>query len=152
MQGKQTGWQRLAQPGLVVELSYPSSTPHGYSVDRVEERVEGHPVAGDFERVHLTSPGSDELYVEVARFPARTPHDEYATHRPSLEQRFGVDSVTELTETSMRELPSWTYGFRWEEGERAVLLLQVGNDTYRVIYDPRSELSREVIATLSITE
>jgi len=52
----------------------------------------------------------------------------------------------------MRELPSWTYGFRWEEGERAVLLLQVGNDTYRVIYDPRSELSREVIATLSITE
>jgi hypothetical protein len=35
--------------------------------------------------------------------------------------------------------------------ERSVLLLRVGRDTYRIIYDPRSELNTEVIATLTIT-
>ena len=35
---------------------------------------------------------------------------------------------------------------------RKAVVLQVGRDTYRVIYDPRSELNDQVIATLTIAE
>jgi hypothetical protein len=50
----------------------------------------------------------------------------------------------------MGDRHAWTYGFRWERGERVVLLLQVDDDTYRVIHDPRSELNAEVVATLRV--
>jgi hypothetical protein len=102
--------------------------------------------------VHLTSPGSTELYVELMRFGGISPRDEYLQHRPYLEQRFGTGSVTELSETSLRGRAAWTYAFRWDEGERSVLLLEVDGDTYRVIYDPRSALNAGVIETLEVVE
>ena len=133
-----------------MEFSYPAVTPKGHAVERTEERTEDH--RGDMERVHLTSRDSRELYVEVVRFRELAPQDEYLHHRPYLEQRFGADSVTALAETSLREWPAWAYAFRWNEGERSVLLLQVASDTYRIIYDPRSELNAQVIATLTVAE
>jgi hypothetical protein len=36
--------------------------------------------------------------------------------------------------------------------ERAVLSLQVGRDTYRIISDPRARLNDDIIATVSIEE
>jgi hypothetical protein len=113
--------------------------------------VEGHPVAGDFERVHLSSPDG-ELYVEVARVANRTPQEEYDGHRPYLVQRFGREAVTGLTKTVFGEREAWTYGIRWDGGERSVLLLQVGVDTYRLIHDPRSELRARVVATLTVAD
>jgi hypothetical protein len=98
----------------------------------------------------VTSTGSDELYVELVRFQDLAPEDEYLSHRQVLEQRFGPGAVTELTQTTLRGLPAWSYGFRWEDGERSVLLLQVDEDTYRVIHDPRSPLNADVIATLRL--
>ena len=144
------GWQRLGHPGFKVDLRYPKVTPQGHAVDRAEERVNDH--RGDMERVHLTSRRSQKLYVEVARFRGLAPEDEYHDHRRYLEQRFGADAVAPLTETTVRERPAWAYAFQWDEGERAVLLLQVAGDTYRVIYDPRSELNAQVIATVTITD
>jgi hypothetical protein len=88
------------------------------------------------------------------RFGARGPEDEYLEHRPRLEERFGTGSVSALTETTLLERPAWAYSFRWdEEGrpmERAVLMLQVAGETYRIIYDPRSPLNDRVIATLTV--
>jgi hypothetical protein len=129
-----------------VELSYPAVTPQGRPVERTEDQ------RGDMERVHLTSRDSRELYVEVARFRDLAPRDEFLNHRRFLEQRFGADSITALTETTLRGRPAWAYAFRWDDGERSVLLLQVGRDTYRVIYDPRSELNDQVIATLTVVD
>jgi hypothetical protein len=144
------GWQPFAHPGFKVELSYPAVTPQGHAVERAEERIQDH--RGDIERVHLTSRESRELYVEVARFRELTPPDEYLSHKRYLEQRLGADSVTALTETSLRGRPAWAYAFRWDEGERSVLLLQVARDTYRILYDPRSQLNTQVVATLSVAE
>ena len=100
----------------------------------------------------MTSPGSDELYVELIRFRDLAPEDEYLNHLPFLEQRFGPGAVTELTETTLRGLPAWSYGFRWDDGERSVLLLRVDDDTYRVIHDPRSPLNADVVATLRVLD
>ena len=143
-------WQRFTHPRFRVEFSYPSPTPQGHEVERNEQRVQHH--RGDMERVHLSSPTSGELYFELARFAGITPQDEYANHRPYLEQRFGSGAVTELNETTLLGWPAWTYGIQWPEAERAVLLLQLEADTYRVIYDPRSELNDQVVATLTIVE
>lgn len=143
-------WQRFARPGFRVEFSYPAVTAQGHAVGRVEEQAVDH--RGDIERIHISSREGGELYVEVVRFRDLAPQDEYLRHRPYLERRFGADAVSELTETSLLGRPAWAYGFRWDEGERFALLLQVASDTYRVIYDPRSELNAEVLATLTVTE
>ena len=137
----------VVEPGFRVELDFPSVTPQGHAVERVA--VE-RPVGG--RGVHVTSPTSGELYVELIRFRDLTPEDEYSSHRPFLEQRFGPGAVTELTQTSLRGIPAWSYGIRWEGGERSVLLLQVDDDTYRVIHDPRSPLNADVVATLRVVE
>jgi len=147
-------WQRFRHPRFRLEFRYPEVTTEGQPVKRNEQRVEGH--RGEMERIHLSSPDRRELYFELARFGGIAPQDEYANHKPSLEERFGADSVTALTATRLHDRPSWTYAFHWDEQEgpmeRAVLLLQVGEDTYRVIYDPRSELNDQVIATLTIAD
>jgi hypothetical protein len=144
------GWQRLTRPGFRVELSYPAVTPQGRAAERVEEQAVDH--RGDIERVHISSGEGGDLYVELMRFRNLEPQDEYDGHRPYLERRFGADAVSDLTETSLLGRQAWAYDLRWDEGERSVLLLQVASDTYRVIYDPRSELNAEVLATLTLTE
>jgi hypothetical protein len=143
-------WKRFTRSGFRVEFSYPAVTPQGHAVERNEEPFR------DYARVHLSSPDRQELYLEVVRFDELAPEDEYLHHRPYLEKRFGADSITALTETSLQGRPAWTYGFRWDEGERtterSVFLLRMGRDTYRIIYDPRSQLNADVIATLTIAE
>ncbi len=152
MEGRE--WRRFTRLRFRVEFSYPEVTPHGQPVERNEQRVDDH--RGEMERIHLSSPDRRELYFELARFGGIAPQDEYANHKPYLEKRFGAGSVTALTATSLHDRPSWTYAFHWDEQkgpmERAALLLQVGEDTYRVIYDPRSELNDQVIATLTIAD
>ena len=145
-------WKRFT--GFGVEFSYPLTTPQGQTAEADEERVSDH--RGEMERVHVHSADREELYIEFARFRELTPQDEYAKHKPYLEQRFGAGSVTELTQTSLANRPAWTYSFRWNEGgrpmERAAILLQMGRDTYRIIRDPRSALNDHVLATLTFGE
>ena len=100
--------------------------------------------------MHLNSPDKHELYVEVVRFRDLSPQEEYERHRPHLEQRFGAGSLTPLKETTFGEDPAWTYGFRWEDSERSVLSLEVDGDTYRILWNPRSDLNSQVVATVVV--
>jgi hypothetical protein len=154
MESGSADWERFARPGFGLDFSYPAVTPHGQAVDRTEEHVVDH--RGDMQRIHLSSPDRSELYVEVARFRGIAPEEEYLNHSPYLKERFGADAVTELTGTTVLGREAWTYAFRWDEDgrpmERSALLLHVAGDTYRVIYDPRSKLNDEVIATIVITD
>ncbi len=150
MELEHADWPRFTRPGFRLEFCYPAVTPQGHAVERTEEQAVDH--CGDIERVHLTSRDCRELYVEVVRFRDLATQDEYLQHRQYLDQRFGAGSVSGLTETSLREWPAWAYAFRWDEGERSVLSFQVARDTYRIIYDPRSGLNTQVLATLTIAE
>jgi hypothetical protein len=145
-----SGWRRFDRPGFLLEFSYPDPTPNGQAVDRDDKSFLG------YARVHLSSPDRRELYLEVVRFHDVTPRDEYRLHRRHLVQRFGADSIRLLTETSVGDWPARSYGFGWvEEGrsvERSVLLIQLGGETYRIIFDPSSELNARVIATLTKVE
>ncbi len=127
-------WQRVTLSRA--EFSYPDPTPSGHPVVRRDSD------RGDVQRIHVSSPESGELYFEAGRFVGLTPQEEYERHRLYLEQRFGEGAVTELTDGR--------YAFRWSEGERAVVLIPDGHDTYRFIYDPRSALNDEVLATVAL--
>ena len=148
--GWSSDWERFARPGFRVEFSYPAVTPQGHTVERDDEPFR------DSARVHLSSPDRQELYLEVVRFDDLTPEDENLHHRAHLEKRFGADSIARLTQTELQGRPAWTYAFRWEEGERtmerSVLLVRIDRDTYRIIYDPRSQLNADVIASLTFVE
>jgi hypothetical protein len=141
-----SGWTRLTKPGFLVEFSYPDPTPDGQAVIRDEQSFR------EYARVHLSSPDRRELYLEVVRFHDLAPEDEYRQHKPYLELRFGADAISSLTATRVREWPAAAYSFGWtEQGqpvERSVLLVEVEGETYRIIFDPRSELNARVIATL----
>jgi hypothetical protein len=137
-------WRRFEHPGLNVVFSYPEVTPTGQRVERRDDEA----------RVHLMTSDRRELYFEVARFSNLTPQDEYEQHRPYLEQRFGDRSVSALSETTLAQGRAWRYDFGGPEGEgrleRSALLVEVAPDTYRIIYDPRSELNQRVLDTVTV--
>jgi hypothetical protein len=147
VESETSGWTRFTQAGFLLEFSYPDPTPDGQTVVRDEQSFRG------YKRVHLSSPDRREFYLEVVRFHDLVPQDEYRQHKLYLEQRFGADSISSLTDTRLRDWPASAYSFGWtEEGrsvERSVLLVQVAGETYRIIFDPRSELNARVIATLT---
>ena len=103
-------------------------------------------------RVHLVARQGREVYVEVFQFPNLTPGAEYARHRADLEQRFGPGAVGDLQASSLGTLAGWSYAFHWETGERAVMLLPIDGDTYRLISDPRAPLNNQILATVALVE
>ena len=142
-----SSWERLTRPGFAFELRYPRVTPQGQAVERTEEQARDH--RGDLERVHVASADRSELYVELARFRNLAPEDEYRSHRRALEHQFGAGSVSDLAATTVLDLPASTYSITWPDHERTVLMVQLGADTYRVIFNPRSALNHRVLETLT---
>ena len=140
------GWLEFSRPALRLRLRYPAVTPRGRPVESTEEEHDGA------HRVHLTAREGDEVYLELVRFPDLQPPEEYARHRAYLVGRFGPEAVSELTPSTLGGWPAFTYAFRGNGLERAVLSLQVGRDTYRIISDPRARLNHDIIATLTIEE
>ena len=138
------GWLEFSRPAFRLRFLYPAVTPQGRPVEITEEERDGA------HRVHLTAREGDEVYLEFVRFPDLQPPEEYARHRPYLVGRFGPEAVSELTQSSLRGWPAFTYAFRGPGLERAVLSFQVGRDTYRIISNPRVQLNDDIIATVSI--
>ena len=134
-------WQLFTDPRFELRFHYPATTPQGHSVEKTEDQHD------DVLRVHLVSRDSQELYFEVVEYPNLLPREEYEQHRAYLEQRFDDLAITELQETSLALLPAYAYSFKWDQGERAVLLIPKDQATYRVIYDPRSPLNAQVLST-----
>jgi hypothetical protein len=139
-----SGWLEFSRTAFKLRFLYPPVTPGGRPVEITEERHDGA------HRVHLTAREGGEIYLEFFRLPDLQPPDEYARHRAYLVGRFGPEAVSQLTETSLQGWPAWSYAFRGNGIERAVLSLQVGRDTYRIISDPRARLNDDIIATVSI--
>jgi hypothetical protein len=140
------GWLEFSRPTFKLRFLYPAVTPQGQPVEITEEKHE------DAHRVHLTARLGGEVYLEFFRFSYLQPPEECARHREYLAGRFGPEAVSELTKTNLRGWPAWSYAFRGNGIERAVLAFQVGEDTYRIISDPRARLNDEIIATVSIEE
>jgi hypothetical protein len=137
------GWRTFDDERFELRLRYPDPTPEGRAVTVSEGGyTEGL-------RMHFAS-AQRELYVEVVRFSPMAHEDEYRRHRAYLEGRFGERAVTKLAEATLAGRPAHTYAFSWPEGRRVALLLSTAAWTYRVIYNPDSELNARVIETFEV--
>jgi hypothetical protein len=66
----------------------------------------------------------------------------------ALSEQFDQLIITELIETTCASLPAFEYTFEWESGIRTVLLVERGKETYRILYDPRSLLNRQILSSV----
>lgn len=139
-------WQLFADPRFKMHFHYPLTTPQGHTVEKVESQRE------DALRVHLASAGSHELYFEAMKLSDLTPQEEYQRHHADLVQRFVGLSITALQETRLGSRAAYSYRFTWSDKERAVILVHQERATYRIIYDPRSALNAQVLATVAFLE
>jgi hypothetical protein len=136
-----TAWRTLSDPGLGLELAYPTVGGSGHPVVvRSEPTERGR-------RIHLTT-ADGAVYVELVRFRGLTAAEEYDGHRQALEARFGAGAVSDLAEADLNGMTALGYGFAGDGIERTVLLLPVAGDTCRIVVDPRSTLTARILATV----
>jgi hypothetical protein len=137
-------WQLFTDPKFKVRFKYPVSTPQNHNVETLTGQSD------DSIRVHLISRDSQEVYFEVTRYFTLSVHGEYRTHKAYLEQRFEAEgfSITELTDHKLGESPAHQYSFRWDNKQRVAILVQQGQVTYRILYDPQSNINAQILSTI----
>lgn len=131
-------WQTFTFPGFELQFQYPQTTPSGHAVDMDEIRV------------HFRSRESPELYFEVSRHLHLSADAVYEREKGFIMDRLKECEVSALKPITFASQPAYEFSFRWTDGERAVILIEKQEYLYRVIYDPRSQLNLQVLATIQI--
>ncbi len=101
-------------------------------------------------RVHFRSPDTPELYFEVSRHLRVSAEVFYEREKGFVAERLQDSEVGALTATTLAGQPAQTFSFRWRDGERTVILMEKQDYLYRFIYDPRSQLNLDVLATIKL--
>jgi hypothetical protein len=130
-------WEELRLSNFGLTLQYPTSTPSGQQV------------RFDDIRLHAQSEDGREVYFEVTRhlnMPAASLYEKERETVINLRQAI----VTDLAKTTFAELPAHEYSFTWNGNERKVVLVEHGEWLYRVIYDPRSPINLDIVATIRL--
>ena len=132
-----SGWEVVELPGTGVSFCFPPTTP------------EGAPVVLDEVRVHLQSRGSNEVYAEVSHHVGATVAEVYEREHAFAVERLGAE-VEPLEKTTFAGRPAWRYAFAFDGKRRVFVLLEDGDRLVRIVYDPDSELSREVAESVRL--
>jgi hypothetical protein len=135
-------WQVFSNRRFALQFRYPAQGTDGEPVERVETEEEG------MLRVHVLAPNSREVYFEVTRYDPLSAHAEYQRHHHSLSRQFDPLTVSDLTATPVGSLPAYQYTFEWDQGRRSVLLVERGNSTYRILYNPRFAINGQILSTV----
>lgn len=131
-------WQPFSLPGFALQFHYPHTTPNGYEVEMDEIRV------------HFRSHGSEEAYFEVSRHLRLTAAAVYDREQGFVTSRLEGGEVSPMRAITFDRQPAHEFTIRWVGGERVVILIERQEDVYRFIYDPRSALNHQVLATVEI--
>ena len=135
-------WQIFRDPEFALRFKYPTRSTDGEPVDRVETQQEG------MLRVHILAPKSREVYFEVTRYDSLPAASEYRLHKEYLANQFQSLAITEVAETVCGSLPAYKYTFQWDQGERVVILVERGEATYRLIYNPRFLINLQILSSV----
>ena len=138
-------WELFDDQRFELRFRYPTVTPYGLAVTKLDYAVR------DAQRIHVFSEGR-EVYVELTRYPSMPAQEEYGRHRPDLERRWSELEISDLEETRFAGRAAHAYTFRWAEGERVAVLVRTEAALYRVLYNSRSELNAEILATFAFRE
>lgn len=130
-------------------LRIPTTTPTGQPVDIVKDQREGA------HRVHAQSPDASELYFEILSAPGLINHEEAVAQQKAFLSSQSSDAA--ITATKQSEVHSFgttefdfegTLGGRWKV--RRFIFLDSALHTYRIVYDPRSEVNQQILDSLVI--
>ncbi len=131
-------WQTFSLSDFGLQFQYPHTTPTGHAVEM------------DDVRVHFRSSDTPELYFEVSRHLRVSAEVFYEREKGFVAERLQDSEVGALTATTLAGQPAQTFSFRWRDGERTVILMEKQDYLYRFIYDPRSQLNLDVLATIKL--
>lgn len=135
-------WEIFDDPRFDLTFKYPSHTPDREAVERVET------IQAGWLRVHVLAPKSREVYFEVTKYDSLSAEAEYQRHGEALPLQFDGLIITELQESTCASLPAYEYTFEWGQGKRVVILVERGEATYRLLYNPRFPVNLQILSTL----
>lgn len=135
-------WHLFQDSRFELQFTYPYRTADGESVDRLESEQ-----AGTL-RIHLLSPIGREVYFEVSKYDPLSPEAAYRQHCESLEKQFDRLEITALRKTTFAAFPAHEYSFEWDQEKRAVLLVERGTATYRLLYNSQFPINLQILSTV----
>jgi hypothetical protein len=128
----------------------PEVTPKGQPVQILRDERDG------VHRVHALSPDESELYLEVVSSPGLMNHEDVVGQQQRFLAEHSPDgSFTHASGTIVKSHPATEFSFQGTLGGRWKVCRFVFIDsdvrTFRIIYDPTSNLNAEVLDSLAIT-
>jgi hypothetical protein len=99
-------------------------------------------------RLHFRTLEGHGFYFEITRQVGVPVQEAYARERAHMEERLAGAQVSPLRRAREGGRAAWAFDLTWDHGERRVLLVEQGGALYRVVYDPRSPLNEQAVATL----
>lgn len=127
----------------------PEPTPTGQPVQILRDEGDGT------HRVHVLSPDESELYFEVVAYSQRIAHPEAVAQQQRFLAEHSPDGAYAPAQArTVKSLPATEFGFqgtlngRWKV--RRFLFVDTAARTYRIIYDPISDLNAQVLDSLMI--
>ena len=135
-------WQHFVDSRFAWRFQYPNVTPQGHLVEKAESQAQ------DMARIHFTSKDSREVYFEITHYYDLSAKMEYQRHKQNLEKRPEEFVVTGLKEIRWMSQRAYEYSIDWSQATRVVRLIEIGNATYRILYDPQSALNLRILSTL----
>ncbi|GAB4157796.1 MAG: hypothetical protein Fur0021_27040 [Candidatus Promineifilaceae bacterium] len=142
-------WQIFQEADFALRFRYPAVTPQGRAVER---RAYTQP---DRQRIHFFSTEAEGVqhegvYFEITRYQDLLPQTEYAQHKAALTTHRPEVRFTPLTAGILNGITALHYTFILSDKQRAVVLLPLPDATYRLLYNPRSPLNLDILATVTL--
>ena len=132
-------WQEFTLPGFGLRLHYPTSAS------------DGDPVRMDDARFHFRTMSSPEIYFEVSRHLGRGAREFYEREAAAIRRADPHVTISEPVDTSFAGSDALRFVVTFTDRERAFTLVERGGYLYRVIYDPRSAVNLDIMATIEFT-
>jgi hypothetical protein len=130
-------------------VQIPNTTPKGQPVEILMDQHEGT------HRVHAQSPDSSDLYFEIVSAPRLINHEEaVAQQKAFLSSQSSDAAITAAKHSLVGNFDATEFGFegtlggRWKV--RHFIFLDSAVRTYRIIYDPRSQVNEQILDSLVI--
>lgn len=144
-------WRTIADEEHGYSLRLPLETPTGQRVRISREKSAGR------HRVHASSRDESELYVEIVSFPGLIDHRKAVDdQREFLLARSPNGVVTPAEPSFFGSRPSVSFLFEGElDGKfklRRIRFVDSATRTFRIAYDPGSELNQEILEGWRVRE
>ena len=128
---------------LPITLHYPDPTPLGYPVKVIEKRSEVS------YRVHLISDGSYEIYFEIGKYLTLSTTEAINRFQTGLIESANNVEIDPIETSIFLSRPAYFLKARWTDKERQVVFVEYEETVCRIIYDPASDINKQILRTLA---